>query len=75
MQGVEPTAADAELESEPGWPGSESTSTMIDADANSVPERAGVIAAPGTPVPPVVVVGGQDAPTGDVESAGERAAS
>ena len=62
LQGVEPTASDAELESEPGWDGSESSSTMIDADANSVPTLAGVIAVPGTPVPPVVVVGGSDAP-------------
>jgi len=35
LQGVEPTAEQAELESEPGWPGSDSTGTMIDADANS----------------------------------------
>ncbi len=62
LQGVEPTAADAELESEPGWDGSESTNTMIDADANSVPGVAGVIVVPGAPVPPVVVVGGTDKP-------------
>src|SRR4051794_21069273 len=36
LQGVEPTAEQAELESEPGWPGSDSTGTMIDADVNSV---------------------------------------
>jgi protein phosphatase len=60
LQGVEPTASDADLESEPGWDGSESTSTMIDADANSVPTLAGVIAVPGTPVPPVVIAGGVD---------------
>ncbi|HEX3087045.1 MAG TPA: Stp1/IreP family PP2C-type Ser/Thr phosphatase [Ilumatobacteraceae bacterium] len=60
LQGVEPTAAATDIESEPGWPESESTSTMIDADANSVPTAAGVIVVPGTPVPPVVVVGGHD---------------
>jgi hypothetical protein len=62
LQGVEPTASDAELESEPGWDGSESSSTMIDADANSVPTLAGVIAVQGAPVPPVVVVGGSPEP-------------
>jgi serine/threonine protein phosphatase PrpC len=62
LQGVEPTAADAELESEPGWPGSESTSTMIDADANSVLSAAGLIAAPGTFAPPVVHIVGPDEP-------------
>jgi PPM family protein phosphatase len=36
LQGVEPTTADTGLESEPGWPGSDSTSTMIDADADSI---------------------------------------
>ncbi|HEY7626143.1 MAG TPA: Stp1/IreP family PP2C-type Ser/Thr phosphatase [Ilumatobacteraceae bacterium] len=36
LQGVEPTTGGAELESEPGWPGSDSTATMIDADANSI---------------------------------------
>ncbi len=41
LQGVEPTEADSELESEPGWPGSDSTSTMIDADANSVLSTVG----------------------------------
>jgi protein phosphatase len=35
LQGVEPTTSDTGLESEPGWPGSDSTSTMIDADADS----------------------------------------
>ena len=44
LQGVEPTAADAELESEPGWPGSDSAGTMIDADANSVLSAAGLLA-------------------------------
>ena len=34
LQGVEPTEAVTELESEPGWP--DSTNTMIDADAKSV---------------------------------------
>jgi hypothetical protein len=72
LQGVEPTAADAELESEPGWPGSESTSTMIDADVNSVPGVAGVIVVPGTPVPPVVVVGGPDAPAAASSNWGMR---
>jgi len=61
LQGVEPTAADAELESEPGWPGSDSTGTMIDADANSVLSPAGIIANPGTPVPPIVHVAGPGA--------------
>ncbi len=61
LQGVEPTAADGDIESEPGWPDSESTSTMIDADVNSVPS-VGIIAAPGTPVAPVVIVGGPGEP-------------
>jgi PPM family protein phosphatase len=61
LQGVEPTAADAELESEPGWPGSESTSTMIDADANSVLTVAGALAAPGS-APLIVPVVGPDEP-------------
>jgi serine/threonine protein phosphatase PrpC len=61
LQGVEPTAADAELESEPGWPGSESTSTMIDADVNSVLSRAAVIAAPGALAPPIVLTGPDEA--------------
>jgi PPM family protein phosphatase len=64
LQGVEPTAADAELESEPGWPGSDSAGTMIDADANSVMSAAGIIANPGVPVPPIVHVAG----AGDPES-------
>jgi PPM family protein phosphatase len=59
LQGVEPTAADSELESEPGWPGSDSTSTMIDADANSVLTTAGAIAAAGT-APMIVQVAGSD---------------
>ena len=58
LQGVEPTAEDAELESEPGWPGSDSAGTMIDADANSVLSAAGIIANPGVPVPPIVHVAG-----------------
>ena len=62
LQGVEPTAADSEIESEPGWPDSETTGTMIDADANSVPPLVGVIVAQGTPVPPIVVVGGHTQP-------------
>ena len=64
LQGVEPTAADAELESEPGWPGSDSAGTMIDADANSVLSAAGVLADPGTPLPPIVHVAGSDEPEG-----------
>jgi protein phosphatase len=35
LRGVASTSAAAELESEPGWPGSDSTTTMIDADAAS----------------------------------------
>jgi len=62
LQGVEPTAADAGLESEPGWPGSETTGTMIDADANSVLSAPGIIAATGDPVPPVVQFAGPDEP-------------
>ena len=72
LQGVEPTADDSELESEPGWDGSESSSTMIDADVNSVPSIAGVVAATGTPVPPVVVVGGVDQPPVAPSSWGTR---
>ena len=56
LQGVEPTAADAELESEPGWPDSDSAGTMIDADANSVLSAAGVIAEAGGLVPPILQV-------------------
>jgi protein phosphatase len=63
LQGVEPTAADSELESEPGWPGSESTNTMIDADAHSVVAGSGTIAADGSAAPPVVSVAA--APTAD----------
>lgn len=62
LQGVEPTAEDAELESEPGWPGSDSAGTMIDADANSVMSAAGIIANPAVPVSPAVHVGGTDEP-------------
>ena len=62
LQGVEPTAEDAELESEPGWPGSDSAGTMIDADANSVMSAAGIIANPGIPVPPIVHVAGVGEP-------------
>ncbi|MDP9463117.1 MAG: Stp1/IreP family PP2C-type Ser/Thr phosphatase, partial [Actinomycetota bacterium] len=54
LQGVEPTAADAELESEPGWPGSDSTTTMIDADANSSLSTAGLVIDPGALLPPIV---------------------
>ena len=71
LQGVEPTAAAADIESEPGWPDSESTSTMIDADANSVP-AVGIIAAHGTPVPPVVVVGGPGEPAAASSGWGTR---
>jgi serine/threonine protein phosphatase PrpC len=62
LQGVEPTAEDAELEPEPGWPGSDSAGTMIDADANSVMSAAGIIANPGAPVPPIVHVAGTGEP-------------
>jgi serine/threonine protein phosphatase PrpC len=62
LQGVEPTAADAELESEPGWPGSESAGTMIDADANSVLSATGLMAAPGTFPPPVAHIVGPGEP-------------
>jgi protein phosphatase len=62
LQGVEPTAEDARLEPEPGWPGSDSTGTMIDADANSVMSAAGIIANPGVQVPPIVHVAGTDEP-------------
>jgi hypothetical protein len=58
LQGVEPSAADAELESEPGWPGSDSTSTMIDADANSVLSAVGIIDDPNAPTPPIIPVAG-----------------
>ncbi len=60
LQGVEPTAADAELESEPGWPGSDSAGTMIDADANSVLSAVGVIAEPGGLIPPILQVPSPD---------------
>src|SRR3954462_13870340 len=53
LQGVDPTEEQAVLESEPGWPGSDSTGTMIDADVNSVvagpavlTETGAVVAAP-----------------------------
>jgi protein phosphatase len=62
LQGVEPTAEDAGLEPEPGWPGSDSAGTMIDADANSVMSAAGIIANPGVQVPPIVHVAGTDEP-------------
>jgi PPM family protein phosphatase len=62
LQGVEPNAEDAELEPEPGWPGSDSSGTMIDADANSVMSAAGIIANPGVQVPPIVIVAGADEP-------------
>ena len=62
LQGVEPTAADTELESEPGWDGSDSAGTMIDADANSVLSAAGILADPGTLLPPIVHVVGPDKP-------------
>ena len=62
LQGVEPTAADSGLESEPGWPGSDSTSTMIDADANSDLSSPGLIVDPGAPLPPIVHIIGPDEP-------------
>ena len=60
LQGVEPTAADAELESEPGWPGSDSAGTMIDADANSVLSAASALADPSSLVPPILQVTSPD---------------
>ncbi len=60
LQGVEPTAADAELESEPGWPGSDSGGTMIDADANSVLSATGILADPAALLPPIVHIVGSD---------------
>ena len=64
LQGVEPTAAEAELESEPGWPGSDSAGTMIDADANSVLSAAGILADPEAPLPLIVHTAGSDEPEG-----------
>ena len=58
LQGVEPTTADTGLESEPGWPGSDSTSTMIDADADSMLSAAGTSGPHGAPGAPVTVVAG-----------------
>jgi len=56
LQGVDPTAEQVELESEPGWPDSEATGTMIDADASSAVSAPGVIVAEtGEVVPPVIV--------------------
>ncbi len=63
LQGVEPTEADAELESEPGWPGSDSTTTMIDADANSVLSPVAIVDGPTVPVPPITPVAGLDETT------------
>ncbi|MEO7371973.1 MAG: Stp1/IreP family PP2C-type Ser/Thr phosphatase [Ilumatobacteraceae bacterium] len=54
LQGVEPSGEAADLESEPGWPGSDSAGTMIDADANSDLSAVGIIAVPGAPGPPVL---------------------
>lgn len=58
LQGVEPTTADTGLESEPGWPGSDSTSTMIDADADSLLSAAGTSGPHGAPGTPVTVIAG-----------------
>ena len=58
LQGVEPTTADTGLESEPGWPGSDSTSTMIDADADSMLSAAGTSGPHGAPGAPVTVIAG-----------------
>jgi protein phosphatase len=56
LQGVDPTAEQVELESEPGWPDSEATGTMIDADASSAVSAPGVIVTEtGEVVPPVIV--------------------
>ncbi|MGZ6962460.1 MAG: Stp1/IreP family PP2C-type Ser/Thr phosphatase, partial [Ilumatobacteraceae bacterium] len=60
LQGVEPTTADTALESEPGWPGSDSTSTMIDADADSMLSAAGTSGVQGTPGAPVTIIAGPD---------------
>ncbi len=60
LQGVEPTTADTALESEPGWPGSDSTSTMIDADADSMLSAAGTSGVLGTPGAPVTIIAGPD---------------
>lgn len=46
LQGVEPSTDGAAMESEPGWPGSDSTTTMIDADANSIFAGGATIVAP-----------------------------
>jgi protein phosphatase len=66
LQGVEPTTADTELESEPGWPGSDSTSTMIDADADSVRTTVGLGTAVGAIGAPTAefTVPGDPAPSG-----------
>ena len=58
LQGVEPTTADTGLESEPGWPGSDSTSTMIDADADSMLSATGTSGPHGAPGAPVTVIAG-----------------
>jgi PPM family protein phosphatase len=62
LQGVEPSAEETELESEPGWPGSETTGTMIDADANSVLSAPAGTATAGMLAPAVVHVAGADEP-------------
>ena len=60
LQGVEPTTADTALESEPGWPGSDSTSTMIDADADSMLSAAGTSGVLGTPGAPITIIAGPE---------------
>ena len=62
LQGVEPTTADTELESEPGWPGSDSTSTMIDADADSILSPAGLSTALGAPTLQITELAGPHDP-------------
>ena len=50
LQGVDPNEPATDLESEPGWPGSDSTNTMIDADAHSVPAETAAVAVTGAAV-------------------------
>jgi hypothetical protein len=65
LQGVDPTGVDGELETEPGWPGSDSAGTMIDADANSVLSAEGILAAPTLPATPLAAgVEATEAPAG-----------
>jgi len=67
LQGVEPTAEQADLESEPGWPDSDAAGTMIDADASSVGGVGSVpgvvITQTGEVVPPAVIHGASSTST------------